>query len=248
MEEQRWEILGQIEDWFEIPMIVLGFVWLALLIVELAAGVSPFLESVSTGIWILFGIDFAIRFLLAPSKSAYLRSNWITALALVLPAFRVLRAARILRVFRGLRLIRLVTSLNRGMRALGRTMRRRRLGYVVALTTLVTFTGAAGMLAFERLPRGQGLQSYPEALWWTAMLLTTIGSEYWPVTGEGRVLSLLLSMYALGVLGYITAALASFFLGRDAESPDAEVASEAMLRQLHAELISIREELAARDR
>src|SRR5690606_17222854 len=110
-------------------------------------------------------------------------------------------------------------------------------------TAMVAFVGAAGMLAFERLPGDEGLRTYPESLWWTAMLLTTIGSEYWPRTVEGRLLTLLLSAYGLGVLGYITAALASFFLSRDAESEEGEVAGEASLRSIQAELASLRAEV-----
>lgn len=49
------------------------------------------------------------------------------------------------------------------------------------------------------------------------MLLTTIGSDYWPRTVEGKLLTLGLSLYALGILGYVAASLASFFVGRDVE-------------------------------
>ena len=48
------------------------------------------------------------------------------------------------------------------------------------------------------------------AVWWTAMLLTTMGSEYWPRTPEGRVLCLLLALYAFAVFGYVTAAIAAY--------------------------------------
>lgn len=37
LSSKREELLLQIEGWLEIPMLVLGFVWLALLIVELVA-------------------------------------------------------------------------------------------------------------------------------------------------------------------------------------------------------------------
>lgn len=48
------------------------------------------------------------------------------------------------------------------------------------------------------------------------MLLTTMGSEYWPRSSEGRLVCLLLSVYAFAVFGYITATLASYFDGSDA--------------------------------
>ena len=35
LERERKEILAQLEDWLETPMLVLGFAWLALLVVEL---------------------------------------------------------------------------------------------------------------------------------------------------------------------------------------------------------------------
>lgn len=250
IERERNQVLEQLERWFEIPMIVLGFCWLALLIVELIWGLSRFLELVSRLIWITFVVEFALRFTVAPHKAQYLKSSWLTAIALLIPAlrvFRIFQAIRILRlarVARGLRIVRVVTSINRGMRSLGAAMERRGLGYVVALTAIVTFAGAAGMHALERDVPG-GLDSYGVALWWTAMLLTSIASEYWPQTAEGRVLCLLLSMYGFTVFGYITASLASFFIGRDADREDAELAGARSIRELRAEIVALRQELRA---
>jgi voltage-gated potassium channel len=146
------------------------------------------------------------------------------------------------RVGRGLRLVRLISSLNRGMRALGASLQRRGFGYVILLSILVAITGAAGMYAFEnRIPNG--LNSYGEALWWTSMVMTTMGSQYWPQTFEGRVLCFFLALYAFGIFGYVTATLASFFIGRDAESSDAEVAGARELAALRKELIALRNEI-----
>lgn len=51
---ERSEILSRLEQWLETPMIVLGFIWLALLIVELRWGLNPFLEIFGTVIWAIF--------------------------------------------------------------------------------------------------------------------------------------------------------------------------------------------------
>ena len=80
-------------------------------------------------------------------------------------------------------MLRVVSSLNRGMRALGASLSRRGFGYLITLTVLVTLAGAAGIYAFENVVSG-GMQSYGEALWWTAMVITTMGSQYWPETVE----------------------------------------------------------------
>lgn len=249
---ERRELLTRLEDWMETPMLVLGFVWLALLVLEFTRGVSPGLEAASTCIWIIFILDFALKFVLAPDKSDYLKANWLTALALAVPALRVFRVFRVVRVLRaaraarGLRLFRVVSSLNRGMRALGATMRRRGAGYVFVLTLIVELAGAAGMYAFENeLPDGRGLNSYGEALWWTAMVMTTMGSDYFPRTTEGRVLCFALAVYAFAVFGYATATLATFFVGRDAANEVAEVAGAAQVESLRLEIAALREELRA---
>jgi voltage-gated potassium channel len=128
------------------------------------------------------------------------------------------------------------------MKTLGRTMKRRAFGFVFITTLVVWLFGSAGMYAFERHEAG-GLESFPYAMWWTAMLLTSIGSEYWPKTGAGRALCFILGMYGFTVLGYFTATLASYFLGRDAESKNSEIPSANQLKALQKELTALRKEL-----
>ena len=220
---ERWTLLRQLDDALERPLAALAVAWIALLIVELTGGLSPQLEVATYVIWAVFIADYAVKLLIAPDRLAYVRSSWITALALVLPALRVLRPLRALsvlraaRVTRSISLVRLVTSANRGMAALSSALGRRGLGYAFALTTLVTLLGAAGMAHFEReaAVASGGLRSFGDALWWTAMVMTTMGSDYWPVTPEGRILALLLAVYAFAIFGYLTASLASILVARD---------------------------------
>lgn len=252
LEEERYEALHQLEEWLEGPVLVLGFIWLILLVVELLWGLNSFLEAVVYVIWGIFVLDFVLRLVLAPHKLAYLRSHWLTALSLLLPALRLLRIARLARLLalsrtaRSLRLVRVVSSLNRGMRALRSSMQRRGFGYVVALTLVVTLVGAAGMFAFENeAVHPGGFRHYGDALWWTAMIMTTMGSDYWPQTAEGRILAFILSLYALGILGYVTATIATFFIGREAESEEAELAGVKSIEALRSEIEALRIELSA---
>lgn len=253
LERERYELLQRLEGRLETPMLVLAFAWLALLVVELIWGESRLFEIIGTIIWVVFILNFGVEFVLAPHKVAYLKRNWLTAISLLIPAlrifrvFRVFRLLRLARAGRGLRLLRLVSSLNRGMHALGASLSRRGFGYVIALTVLVTFASAAGMYAFENGPRG-GLNSYGEALWWTAMVMTTMGSQYWPQTVEGRVLCVFLALYAFAVFGYVTATLATFFVGRDAENDEAELAGAKQLAALREEVIALRDDIRALSR
>jgi len=231
-------------------MIVLAFVWLLLLVVELTRGVSPFLEQLGYVIWGVFIIQFVLEFVLAPKKLPYLRANWITVLGLVAPAFRALAVFRVLRAFRaapGLRLLRVVSGVNRGMRSLGRMMGRRGLGYVVLLTALVVTGGAAAMFAFERDVPGSSVTDFGSAVWWTAMVVTTMGTDYFPRSPEGRLLCLLLATYGFAIFGYVTAAIASYFVARDAEPDGTRLGGSVELEALRVEIAALRGELAKRD-
>lgn len=229
----RWELLEHINRLTDKGMIALAFVWLILLVIDLTTGLNRPLQVISNAIWVIFIADFVLEFIIAPSKQTYLRRNWLTALSLALPALRLLRVFRAFRILNAVRAVRtvsflrLITSLNRGMRAVGNAFGRRNIGYLIVITAIVTFAGAAGMAYFESpqairaagyangVALNGGLATYGDAVWWTFMLMTTIGSDYWPVTIEGRVLCWILSVYALAIFGYITAAFASYFIGID---------------------------------
>ena len=128
------------------------------------------------------------------------------------------------------------------MKSLGASFSRRGFGYVVALSVIVVFAGAAGMLAFENEVEG-GIKTYGDALWWTAMMIATIGSEYFPKTAEGRVLCFILALYGFAVFGYVTATLATFFVGRDAENKDSEIVGAEDIKALRGEIAGLREEI-----
>lgn len=235
--KERFKLLTTLERFMETPMIFLGFLWLILLIIELIWGLTKTLEYLSLSIWFLFILDFVIKFILAPYKLTFMHKNWLTAVSLLIPALRVFRAFRIVRVARGLRgvrLVRIVSSINRSMRSLAATMKRRAFGYVSLLTLVVTFGGAAGMYAIEK--PAPGFENYGMALWWTAMRVITAGSEYFPVTPEGRGLAILLALYGYAVFGYVTAMLATFFIGRDAEEKSTPVAGSKDVAALKAEI------------
>jgi len=250
IEHEQQQILQQLEDWLELPMLVLSFVWLGLFVVELIWGLTPLLDAIGIVVWGVFILEFVLRLVLAPRKVAYLKTNWLTAISLLLPALRVLRFVRLLRVLqttravRGLRLLRVLTRTNRSMQLLAGNFKRRGFGYAVLLTAIATFSGAAGMYAFEQeAPNAPGFSSYGNALWWTAMLMTTMGSDYIPQTVEGRILFFLLALYAFAVFGYVTATLATFFIGQDADDDEAEIVGAKSINALRDEIIALRTEI-----
>lgn len=248
----RWRLLEDLDEWLRVPMALLSLAWLAIVVWELVSGSTELLETVGTVIWIIFIVEFIVRFALAPAKRPFLKSNWLTVLALAVPALRLFRAftfLRAARALRGIRLFRIVGTANRSMNALKATLARRGFVYVAGLTLLVILLGAAGMLNFENAAEVEGgFTGYGHALWWTGMLVASLGSDFWPATTEGRLLTLLLTIYGLAVFGYITATLASFFVGRDAQESSAPVAGSADIQRLAREIALLRSELEERPR
>ena len=231
VDHERETLLEQVHGLLDGAMVVLSAAWIALLVAELVGdGLPPTLDVALWGIWAVFVLDFLLEFTLAPCKLDYLRTHWLTVFSLVLPAVRVLRVFAALRVLRAARvvrsvgLLRVLTSMNRGLASLRETAARRGVGYVLAATAIVIVVGAAGMAYFESPASFAGeavgsagaepLDDYGEALWWTAYAMTT-GATSQPGTGEGRLLGWLLSLYGLGIFGYLTATLASHFVGRE---------------------------------
>lgn len=242
---KRSRLLLRIEKLLEGPMIFLGLVWLVLLIIELIIGFNHILELLSNIIWLVFIADFVLKLSLAPKKILFLKKNTLTAISLAIPAlrlFRIFRFIRLFRFFRGTRLIKVISSINRGMKSLTATMGRRGFAYVLVLTIAVILAGAAGMYALEL--DFKGFTSYGESVWWTTMLVITVGTDYWPKTVEGKILCTLLSLYGFGVFGYITATLASFFVGSDAQSKGTPIAGAKDIEGLRIEIRELKQMIA----
>src|SRR5438874_5460120 len=136
---ERWRLLHQIVRLLELPMTVLGVIWMVLLSVDMVRGLHGRLAIFSEAIWVLFGIDFLLELLIAPNKLVYLRRHWPVAVSLAVPALRVVRFARVVHVTRtagALRAGHTLASINRALAAFGAALRRRGFAYVVLLTIL----------------------------------------------------------------------------------------------------------------
>ena len=71
------------------------------------------------------------------------------------------------------------------------------------------------------------------------MRVITAGSEYYPLTPEGKGLALLIAIFGYAIFGYVTATLASFFIGRDAEEKNTPVAGANDVAELKKEIAAL---------
>ncbi len=254
---ERFELLYHLSSLLEPAMVGLGLVFLVLLFMDFASVPLTVLGEDRLGdvlqwIWGIFLVDFLLRFVIAPEKIPFLKTNWLGALSLALPflrPLRVFRVFRIARVIRGASLVRLIGGINRGIRVLRRITRGRQFAFVGGLTLVVVVAGAVGVRYFDRDYADSPVRTFGDALWWSSALVTTMNSELYVVSTESRVIALLQRLYALSVFGYITASIASYLIGSDA-SAQGESTKEAALqdevRALRRELAALREVVVAK--
>lgn len=218
----------------QIPLIVLAAAFLVvyawpILDPGLPAAARTACSWVGVAVWVAFGADYVARLWLAADKWAFVRRNWLDLVILTLPLLRPLR------------LLRAVIAL----RAIGRRGVVWARGKVVAaIGAAVAATGAVAALAVldaERANPDANIQTYADALWWAISTITTVGyGDRFPTTTEGRMVAAVLMVSGIGLLGVVTASLASWFVERVGAVARAEQSTQAKLDALTAEVQALR--------
>lgn len=222
----REELRETLDRYLDVPLALASIVVVLLLVLQLSGEVSGAwrgrIEVLSWGLWALFFLEFAVKFVLAPVKRDYLRRNWLDALIVLLPFLKVLRAARILSAGRLIPFFRLLVFGGRGSQSTVALLKRRRLGQLAIISAMVILIGAALGFLLESDAPGTQMEDFGDALWWSGALVTTIGSEIYPVTDAGRVLAFLMMLYALGIFTYLIGSISSILVSVDARQPPAK--------------------------
>nr|WP_281371993.1 potassium channel family protein [Modestobacter versicolor] len=237
---RRYEELSQ---W---PLVVLALLFVAayawgVLRPDLPGWLLSTLDVVTVVAWPVFLADYLLRLGLARHRWRFVRENWVDGVAVLLPLLRPLRIISLVRVARVID------------RRLTSTLHGRVAAYVTATASLVVFMASLAAYDAERAAPGASITSYGDAVWWAVTTITTVGyGDEYPVTPEGRLVAVLLMVSGIALLGVVTAAVASWFVGRVAEAAQAQDdADDAALltevRELAEEVRRLRAELADRD-
>lgn len=232
--ERRESLRDRLDRYLDLPLSLASLVLVLIAIIQLGGEVEPpwdgRMEVLGWALWGLFFVEFAVKFVLAPDKRRYVTRRWLDVLVLLVPFLRFLRLLRVLRVTRAFPVFRLLVFGGRGSSATLALLRRRRLGQLALISVMVTLIGAALGFMLERGAPSSQLNDFGDALYWSSALVTTVGSELYPVTPGGRILALFLMLYAVGIFSYFIASIATVFVGLDAEQGAKEKRQETPAR------------------
>jgi voltage-gated potassium channel len=187
--------------------------------------------------WAPFAIDYLVRTILALRAHDWrrwsIRTKNLFDLLIVIPWLGPLRVVRVVVAIRALH------------RALGGGIRRQVIVYTVGGTLLLVYVASLLELEYER-HYNPGIRTFPDALWWSITTITTVGyGDRYPVTQPGRLVAVLLMIGAIGLVGSITATLASWIVQRIAveEVAMSEAATAADIEELGADIRQLADEL-----
>lgn len=224
------------------PLLVLAIVWLPVLIIPLvahpSAAVADGLNAIDYMVWAVFVVEYLVKLYLAPSRRRFVRTHLLDLVVIVIPFLRPLRVVRVLRL---LRLVRVATVLTRSLGRARSILTHKGLHFVLLAVILIVFAGAAAELAFEAHQPGSNIHDFGDAIWWAVVTVTTVGyGDRYPVGAAGRGVAVVLMLVGIGLVGAVTATVASYFVEQrqDDQTSELEVRLdriEGMLGQLLAE-------------
>ena len=154
----------------------------------------------------------------------YVRQHWIEVVSVAIPPLPPVRIIRAI-VF--------------GIRTFRRSTRFAKFDSLV-IYALVLVIGSATAVGLLEQGHDSPIQSYNDALWWSIVIITTVGyGDFIPVSAGGRVVAVVLLLGGIVIFGAITANVAAFFIR--SEDPDGQFLAELLeeVKKLRQELGSV---------
>lgn len=196
---------------FTLAIVSVSFIWVE----------NESLKFIDTAIWIIFVIDVSARFIKSENKLDYIKKNPFDIIAII-PFDSIFRLARLVRL---VRVIRALTIAKRFAGPFFGILKTNGLEKVIATTVVLILVAAAPIRFVE-----PSINTYADAIWWSAVTATAIGYEA-AETVVGRLIAAVLMIVGIGLLGMITASIATYFIkGVEKEDPTTTYIKEQLDR------------------
>ncbi|WP_344362081.1 hypothetical protein [Streptomyces gobitricini] len=212
-DSERERLAQELLDRLTPVMSALGLLFLLVVVGERMARPGTAMQTAMTVtgwlLWAAFVAEFLTRLGLAEHRGRFLRRNWWQVIFLVLPFLRVLRLMRSLRL---LRTGRVLSSTVRSSRSAGRLLSDR-VAWLGMITVIVVV--AAGELLYEF---DRPAESFAGTLHATALMAIS-GEPTGATTAYGKLIELVLSLYAVTVFASLAGAFGAYFVGSHSRTP-----------------------------
>lgn len=229
----------------ELPMMVITVLWLPVVLLPLIRPVHGTMATVFTVIdytvWALFVLEYVIKLYLFPDRWKFVRTHVLDLVIVLVPFFRPARLGRLARVA-GLGRVGVLAenALSRAKSVLSH----RGLHYVLLSLAILLLVCAGVVTIAERNAHGSNIQQLGDGLWWAIVTVATVGyGDVAPVTPIGRGVAVVLMLAGIGLIGVLSASIASYFLGQDAGNVPG---GQEELREELAKAKAERDQLAAK--
>jgi voltage-gated potassium channel len=204
------------------PLTVLAVGWLPVLVVPLvvrvSAGTADALDTVDYAVWAVFAVEYVVKLYLSPSRWSFVIHHLVDLLVIAVPVLRPLRTLRALRALRALRIARAALILSSALKRARELLTHHGLHYVLLCVLAIIGLCSAMELAFEQHAPGATIHNFGDALWWSAVTVTTVGyGDKYPVSAGGRGVAVVLMITGIGLVGVLSATVASYFVGQRAD-------------------------------
>jgi voltage-gated potassium channel len=227
----RHDLVDRIEHVTKYPLVLIAVAWVVIAVVELATDVSSSASTVLVAtlfaLWVILLVEYVVRLVVTPDRPGYLRRRWVEPATVAVPPFQVWHFIGIEKVS----LLALEARLQ-----VAAILQHHSLFRVLIAAAGSLFVGAWLVLLFEDRAKSSNIHNYPSALWWAIVTVTTVGyGDRYPVSGGGRTVATVLMLLGIGLIGVLTATVASFFVKQHTD------ANKDAIQQGHA---TIAQELA----
>lgn len=211
----------------DLPMTLLTLAWLPVLVVPLVqpvhGTVATSFDVVDACVWSLFAFEYLARLWLARHRGTYVRTHLLDLLVVAVPFFRPLRLLRLVRLAQLERVVAVAGAALKRFRAI---LTHKGL-HIVLLAAGALLVACAGLVTLaERHARGANIHDFGQGLWWAVVTVTTVGyGDRYPVTPAGQGIAVFLMLMGIGLIGVLTASVASFFVEETKDAREDELAA-----------------------